>query len=62
MLSCVTFLYILGTNPYHIYDLQISPPIQCKLSFHFVSGFLFCVEGFEFDIHSFVYFLFLPLE
>ena len=46
VLSCVSSLHILGTNPYHIYDLQISSPIQYKLSFHFVSGFIFCVEDF----------------
>ena len=54
--NCISLLYILG------YD-ALSKYVICKhffsfhrLSFHFMDGFFYYAEGFEFDVVSLVYF------
>ena len=41
---------------YQIHDLKISFFSFHRLSFHFIDGFFYYAEGFEFDVVSLVYF------
>ena len=62
ILSCLSCLYILEITLLlvasfaNVNDSPILP--FCKLSFHFVYGFLFCAKAFKFNQVPFVYFCF----
>ena len=57
-LSCLAYLYILDISPFIRYMIcKYFLPFS-RFPFHFVDGFLCCVEAFYFDVVSLVYFYF----
>ena len=57
MMSYMSSSYVLDVGHYQLSHLQIVISF-CKLSFHFVNGFLCCAKTFKFNKVQFVYFCF----
>ena len=58
ILSFVNTLYILEINPFFITCIFCKHFLRCsRLTFHFVDGFLCCVNAFWFDVIPFVFLL-----
>ena len=57
VLSCMSCSYILEINPLLVASFAGILPV-CRLSFHFVYGFLCCAKAFKFNQVPFVYFCF----
>ena len=49
VLSCMSFLYILEIKPLLVMLFANIFLLACRLSFHFVYGFLCCVKACKFD-------------
>ena len=60
MMSYMSSSYVLDIDHYQLSHLQIFVSF-CKLSFHFVNGFLCCAKTFKFNKVQFVYFCFYLL-
>ena len=56
LLSCMSLLYILGYEALTKYVICKHFFSFHRLSFHFMDGFFYYAEGFEFDVVSLVYF------
>ena len=55
ILNCISLIYTWIRSPYKICDLQIFFLFH-RLSFHFMDGFFYYAECFEFNVVSLVYF------